>query len=448
LTDRFENHINTVFPYLKGKKLLIAVSGGIDSVVLADLMRQNNFDIALAHCNFQLRGKDSDKDEAFVKDLAKKMEIPVFAVKFDTKKYASENKISTQVAARELRYKWFEKIRKEHRFSFILTAHHADDDLETVLINLIRGTGLEGLTGIPERNKNIIRPLLPFPREEIENYADDKGLKWREDLSNNEDKYTRNKIRHHILPVLKELNPGFNDSFRQTLSHLKGSSAIVKESVSKARCRIFKKTGKDSYELEIKKIRRLKNTRHYLYEMLKDFGFTEWDDVYRLLEAQPGKQVFSDTHRLIKDRDLLLLTGLSSADNVRSKEFKISSDQKKLYLDGCTLLFRDIPVKEIKKEKIVKSDPEKEVYLDKKSIKFPLTVRKWKEGDYFYPIGMQGKKKLSKFFKDEKLSVLDKENIWLLCDQNKIAWVIGKRMDDRFKITENTKEILKIEIQT
>jgi tRNA(Ile)-lysidine synthase len=289
---------------------------------------------------------------------------------------------------------------------------------------------------------------LPFSREEIEQYARKRNLEWREDLSNNEDKYTRNKIRHHILPVLKELNPGFNQSFQQTLSHLKGSSAIVKESVKKARCRILKKTGKDSYELNIKNIKRLKNIKHYLYEMLKDFGFTEWEDVYHLLKAQSGKQVFSDTHRLIKDRDFLLLTGLVSGDSQELKEIKIRSDQKKLDLDRRTLLFRNILIENTEKEKIIKSNPEKVVYLDKNSLKYPLIVRKWKDGDYFYPIGMQGKKKLSKFFKDEKISVLDKENIWLLCDQNKIAWIIGKRMDDRFKITKNTKEILKIEIQS
>jgi len=445
LTDRFENHIHTVFPYIKGKKLLLAISGGIDSVVLADLLLQNDYDFALAHCNFQLRGTDSDKDEAFVKDFAQKRNIPVFTVKFDTKKTASERKISTQVAARELRYEWFENIRKEHQYNFILTAHHADDNLETVLINLLRGTGLEGLTGIPERNKNIIRPLLPFTREEIKNYAEKKELKWREDLSNFEDKYTRNKIRHHILPVFKELNSGFDNSFVQTLSHLKGAQSILKETVKKAQCRIFNKTDKDAYQMDIKKIKRLKNTKHYLYEMLKDYGFTEWEDVYHLLTAQPGKQVFSKTHRLIKDRDYLLLTKLKSNSDPSVEVYKISADQKTLKTDEGTLLFKDLGVEEVENENIFKSDPEKEVYLDKNKIEYPLTVRKWKDGDYFYPIGLQGKKKLSKYFKDEKISVLDKENIWLLCDQNKIAWVIGKRMDDRFKITPDTKEILKIE---
>ncbi len=448
MTDRFANHIHTVFPYIQGKKLLLAISGGLDSVVLASLLFQNDNDIALAHCNFQLRGTDSDKDEAFVKDFAQKRNIPFFTVKFDTKKTASERKISTQVAARELRYQWFEKIRKEQGYDFILTAHHADDNLETVLINLIRGTGLEGLTGIPERNKNIIRPLLPFTREEIKNYAEKNQLNWREDLSNFEDKYTRNKIRHHILPVLKDLNPGFDKSFLQTLSHLKAAQAIVKESVKKAQCRIFNKTDKNTYQLDIKKIKALKNTKQYLYEMLKDFGFTEWEDVYHLLHARSGKQVFSKTHRLIKDRDQLLLTKLKSGSDPSVKVFKISANQKTLKTDDGTLLFSVLGVEDIKKENIFKSDPEKEVYLDKNKIEYPLTVRKWEKGDYFYPIGLQGKKKLSKYFKDEKISVLEKENIWLLCDQNKIVWVIGKRMDDRFKITKDTKEILKIEKQS
>lgn len=448
MTNPFENHINTAFPFLKGKKLLLAISGGIDSVVLADLLIQNKQDIALAHCNFQLRGTDSDKDEAFVKDLAGKYNIPLFSVRFDTKKTAAERKVSTQVAARDLRYEWFEKIRKEHHYSFILTAHHADDNIETVLINLIRGTGLEGLTGIPERNKNILRPLLPFSREEIKSYAEEKSLKWREDLSNDEDKYTRNKIRHQILPVLKELNPGFNTTFQQTLSHLKGASAIVRESVNKVKCKIFHKTGTDTYELDIKKIKRLKNVKHYLYEMLKDYGFTEWDDVFNLLYAQSGKQIFSKTHRLIKDRDLLLLTGLDSEEKLPPPEYTIASGQKKQELGGYTLFFSNVSVKDVKNEDIIENRSEKKIYLDKGKIKFPLSVRKWKEGDYFYPIGLQGKKKLSKFFKDEKLSVLDKENIWLLCDQNKIVWIIGERMDDRVKITEKTKEILIIDIES
>jgi tRNA(Ile)-lysidine synthase len=415
-------------------------------VVLNDLLRQNSCDVTLAHCNFQLRGEDSDKDEIFVKELAKQYNIPLFTVKFNTKKVAEEQKISTQVAARDLRYNWFEEIRKTNNLDFIVTAHHADDNVETVLINLIRGTGLEGLTGIPERNKHIIRPLLPFSRKEIEAYAIEKKIKWREDLSNEEDKYTRNKIRHHILPVLKEINPGFNETFLQTLSHLKGSSAIVKETVKKAKCKIFHKTGKYSYQLDIKKIKKLRNVKHYLYEMLKDYGFTEWDDVYHLLDAQPGKQVFSKTYRLIKDRDFLFLSLLEKNDT--NAVYQINIHQKKQDIDGSTLLFRELLFKDIEKNTIFKSKSEKEVYLDKDKIEFPLFVRKWKDGDYFYPIGLQGRKKLSKFFKDEKLSVLEKENIWLLCDQNKIVWIIGRRMDDRFKISNNTKEIIKIEIKS
>ncbi len=446
MNQRFKDHIDTNFPFLYRRKLLLAISGGLDSVVLNDLLVKNNFDVSLAHCNFQLRGSDSDKDETFVKELATKYQIPLFAVKFDTINYAAKQKISTQVAARELRYNWFEKVRKEHRLDFILTAHHADDNVETVLINLIRGTGLEGLTGIPERNKNIIRPLLPFTRAMVETYARKNNLNWREDLSNQQDKYTRNKIRHQIIPLLKDLNPGFDNSFIETISHLKGASAIVKESVKKVQCITFQKTGKNSYQIDIQKLKKQKHFREYLYEILKDYGFTSWDDVFHLLEAQPGKQVFSKKYRLVKDRHYLLLGKLPAEE--QKNEFLIKNGQKKIKTDEFELLLRDVELKDSDRQHIFKNLSAHVAYLDKSNIKFPLTVRKWQNGDYFYPIGLNGKKKLSKYFKDEKISVIEKENIWLLCDRSKIIWVIGKRIDDRFKVTDKTKEILKIEYKS
>jgi len=444
LLTNFSEHINSRFSFLKDKKLLIAVSGGVDSVVLTYLLYQLNFKISLAHCNFRLRGKDSDQDEIFVKELAKQLEVPVFTTSFETEKVAKQEKLSIQVAARKLRYKWFDKIIIENNLDFLLTAHHTDDNLETFLINTIRGTGLEGLTGIPEKNEYIIRPLLPFSREQIEKYAKDNALKWREDSSNIETKYLRNKIRHAIIPILKELNPGILSSFTKTIENLTGSRQIIDDVITGVKNTVVIPAQAGIQKINIAKLKQYNNPKAYLYELLKEYSFTEWNDVVSLLDGQSGKQVLSDTHRLIKDRDFLLLTKLHSA----------KTEQNLYVLNENDTVFENSEVKlKLTNQNIsnsVLNTPPKfqdSILIDRDKLKFPLTVRKWEKGDYFYPFGMQGKKKLSKFFKDEKISILQKEKIWLLCSEDQIVWVIGKRLDDRFKITDTTKNILKIENQ-
>ncbi len=443
----FKEHIHNNFSFLKGKKLLVAVSGGIDSIVLTHLLYNLQFHISLAHCNFRLRGKDSDMDEVFVKTEASKMNIPCFVTRFNTKHYATSKGISIQMAARELRYNWFDEIVQKNNIDYILTAHHADDDLETFLINLTRGTGLDGLTGIPAINKNIIRPLLPFTRKEIESFAKSNTLSWREDKSNIETKYLRNKIRHDIIPVLKSLNPNFMESFSKTLENLQGSKQLVEERIDEIQSHLIHKSN-SFLKLNIQKLKSLNNPKASLFELLNSYGFTEWDDVLSLLKAQPGKQVFSKTHRLLKDREFLLLTELHPTYN-NKKEYKISDKDQSIKLVDLKLKFTHQKTKNLTQQQAdSQSTNNNLIYLDKDKLIFPLTVRKWKNGDYFYPIGMQGKKKLSKYFKDEKFSLLDKEKIWLLCSNNNIVWVIGKRLDNRFKINKNTTEILKIEIIT
>ena len=293
MRQKFSNHINTKLPFLKGKKLLIAISGGIDSVVLTHLLSTLDFTISLAHCNFKLRKKESDLDEAFVLSLGKQLNLKTFTSQFETEKFAKENKQSTQIAARNLRYSWFEEIIKKHQFDFVLTAHHANDNLETFLINLTRGTGLEGLTGIPEKNVNIVRPLLVFSRDEIIAFAKENNIDWREDQSNSSTKYIRNKIRHQVVPVLKEINPNLLDSFGKTSSHLQESQQIIDDKIDSVSKDIVIKDFSTSLEMtkiNIKKINQLSNPKAYLYQLLKAYHFTEWNDVYNLLSAQSGKQ--------------------------------------------------------------------------------------------------------------------------------------------------------------
>ena len=431
---KFQNHIATNFPQLKDKKLLLAVSGGIDSMVLLDLFYKLRFDICVVHCNFQLRGKESKGDEMLVREICQDSYIPYFIESFDTTEFAKINKLSIQLAARKLRYDWFQEIISLG-FDYVLTAHHLDDNVETFLINFTRGTGLEGLTGIPAQNGNIIRPLLPFSREEIENYAQANQIQWREDSSNASDKYFRNKLRHNIVPTLKELNTGFLDSFQNTLHHLQQSESLVNDA-SKL---VFEKVVEEKenkLEIHLKPLLEFQNYKAYLYQWLKNYGFSAWNDIYDLVEAQSGKQVFSETHVLLKDREKLILSERKSTD--KSEVFIIESLDSKVNIPLKLVFSRFSGGRDVNSNCI---------FVDENKLKFPLTIRKWREGDYFYPSGMNGKKKLSKYFKDEKYSLLDKENQWLLCSEDQIIWVIGKRADDRFINKETTQNSIKIVLE-
>ena len=348
--------------------------------------------------------------------------------------YVNKHKVSVQMAARELRYAWFAETTQKNDLEFLVTAHHADDNLETFLINLSRGTGINGLTGIPERNGATVRPLLAFSRECIKAYADEENIEWREDRTNTDTKYLRNAIRHKILPELKALSPNFLANFQKTQSFLSQSAAITDAKIQElSNTIIIREQG--TIKIPVAALSGLKPLQGYIYGLFEKFGFTECNDIKNLLTAMSGKEVRSKTHRLVKDREFLILKESTSPKNrtcyITAGQATVDKPVKMriIGVDAITETGRNI------------------LYVDEKALKYPLTLRKWEKGDYFYPFGMRGSKKISKFFKDEKVDVIAKESQWLLCSGKAIVWVVGRRSDERFKITENTERILKFELK-
>ena len=432
MLSKFEKHVASYFPFLKGKKLLLAVSGGIDSMVLMRLCIEMKMDISVAHCNFSLRGDESDADEYFVKSQTDKLQIPIFIKKFDTKKIAEKEKSSIQVVARNLRYEWFNTLLINNDYDYILTAHHLDDSLETFLINFTRGSGLNGLTGIPQQNVSIVRPLLPFSRTEIEIFANENKVEWREDSSNASDKYLRNKLRHDVIPMLKELNPSLLHSFENTISNLQQAQSLVDD----ASRIVYRKVVTDTNfqkRINLTELIQLPNYNAYLYQWLEPLGFSDWESINDLATAQSGKQIHSQNHTLLKDRNFLIV--FPKQESEKTTLFLIEKEQNEIKFP---LKIKFCNVDDISNQAT------NTIFVDEDKLQFPLVIRKWQEGDWFYPHGLNGKKKLSKFFKDEKYSLLDKSEAWLLCSNNQIVWIIGDRQDDRFKVTETTTKILKI----
>jgi tRNA(Ile)-lysidine synthase len=403
---------------------------------MAHLFHKLKYEVALVHCNFQLRGMESFEDQKFVQDYAEANEVPIFVTQFDTEAFAKDYKLSTQVAARDLRYNWFYELLETKNYDYVLTGHHADDNVETFLINLSRGTGLDGLVGIPEQNDKIIRPLLLFSREEIANYANENEIRWREDSSNASDKYLRNKIRHDVVPLFKELNQQFIASFQKTQSFLQESQQMVED----ASIMVYQQVAKQEEEeirFDLNQLKKLPNYRSYLYQWLHEFGFMAWDDVYDLVDSQSGKQVFSPNFRLLKDRDSLILYPINTEREVQN--YFIDKDAKEvnipLNLSFCKV--NDISVLS-----------NTAIFVDREKLEFPLVLSRWRQGDYFQPFGMGGRsKKVSKLFKDEKLSLIKKENIWILRSAETIVWVVGIRQDERFRISDTTENILKIQLE-
>lgn len=433
----FLSYINTEKLFISSDKILLTVSGGVDSIVMCELFHKSKLKFGIAHCNFQLRGKESDEDEKFVKQLAVKYNVPFYCKRFNTKEYVAQNNVSIQMAARELRYQWFEEIRNNEKYKYIATAHHTDDAIETFFINLIRGTGIAGLHGIVPKQGNIIRPLLFASKNKIEEYATTNKLKYREDSSNASDKYVRNKIRHHLIPLLKEINPAVENAINATIERLSEVEIIYKNEIEKQRTQLLKNENK-TYSISIKELKMLNVMPTYLYEFLKPFNFNAdtVKEISTALDGESGKQFLSPTHRLVKDRETLIIeeyVGLGVKD-LRIK-IKIERNKKKLVVENLHFTFK------IQNTKYIIPKSKTTACLDYDKLQFPLEIRKWQQGDTFYPLNMKGKKKLSDFFIDNKLPLNRKENVWLLTSAGKIVWVIGMRIDNRFKVTDQTTKI-------
>ncbi len=415
------------FNFQADDKLLVAVSGGVDSMVLCDLLLRSQLNFSVAHCNFQLREKESDEDEKFVRNYCSENQIQFFYKKFEVKKFKESGNFSTQMAARELRYEWFDELISEHKFKYLLTAHHLNDSLETFIINLSRGTGIEGLTGMNSRK--IVRPLLSYSKAEILSYAEDRNLKWREDSSNQTSDYVRNKIRQKIFPVLEEIHPQFLENFSKSIQFLNEENQMMQNHLEIIKNQLFK-INNNVISISISELKKLNPIESYLHHLFIDFGFQKPKEILKLTDSQNG-EIQSKTHRLIRNRNQVLIVEKSWEKS--DAEIELNQGEileKPLYLKILESEVRDLSADEC---------------LDAEKIKFPLRLRKMKTADVFFPFGMKGSKKLSKFFKDEKYSKLEKEDAWLMVDdEDRIVYVVGKRIDDRFKSTKHTHKYLNI----
>lgn len=439
MIQRFIRYIQDNHIFNPTDTLLVGVSGGIDSVVLLDLLDKAGFPIAIAHCNFRLRSAESDGDERLVAELAKKYDVPHFATSFDTAAYAEDHKISIEMAARELRYEWFETIRSAHHCDYIAVAHHRDDQLETFFLNLSRGTGLTGLTGMRPVNGKIVRPLLFASREEIEKYRFENHLDFREDASNMSLDYQRNKIRHTLLPVMETLNPSFREGLIKTMGYLEDVAKICDWAIAQAWERVVLRKGND-FLISIAELRLLDPLPTYLFEFLKPYGFNNVvvGDIISALDGISGKQFISPTHRLVHDRVTLILSPITTGNK---KHYYLEEGLKEL----TSPVHLKIAITEKNEHFKIPRTPQV-ACIDRDRINFPLLIRRWQQGDYFKPLGMDGFKKVSDFFIDLKLSLPDKENVWIVANGEQVVWIIGHRIDDRYKITADTKHILRLEI--
>lgn len=437
MLDRIQTYIQEHALFSPTDKLLVAVSGGLDSVVLAHVLHKLDVDFAVAHCHFGLRAEEADADEQFVRKLAKQYEVPYFVEFFQTKQFAEQEGISTQMAARALRYEWFERIRQTQGLDYIATAHHQRDTAETMLLNLTHGTGLAGLHGIRPKAGHLVRPLLAVSKPDLYDYVVENRLIWREDASNDSPVYQRNRLRLEVLPVLRDINPNLDHTLSITAERVGGAEEIVRRYVEETAAQARRDEPEATY-LDIRMLQRTAATAVVLHELLRPFGFSYLvvKDIVQSFGAESGRRFESPTHRLVKDREQLVITPRTLT---KFGTHQLQAGQEVLKIDGLHLRTELLEVTEgfdIPKGKAVAA-------LDADALKFPLTVRAWQEGDWFMPIGMKGKKKLSDFLIDQKVPLNLKDNVQVLVSADgKIAWVIGFRPDDRFKVTEETERVL------
>ncbi len=442
MIQQFTQYLQSECKIDSEQKVLVALSGGADSVVLLHLFKESGIQVQAAHCNFNLRAVESDEDEAFVQELCEKWEIPLFVKHFDTVGYSEEKGISIEMAARELRYNWFRELLEKERLDYIATGHHKDDNIETFFLNLARGTGIKGLSGIKPAYGQVIRPLLCFSRKEIESYCQTNNLAFRIDSSNLESIYLRNKVRNQIIPLFQELNPSFNETMKQNMDHLQQVNQFFQASVDKIRKEMVVEQD-DQLLLSLRHINEFLDKELILFELLQPYGFngSVVKEIIRNIEDDvSGKQYYSSQYRLIKDRFNLIIVPIKKEDETLT-----------YYIEAGQALI-ETPIK----IKIAENIDASAYVIDKDSLaaqfdydllSFPLTLRKWNNGDMFRPLGMNNFKKLSDFFIDSKFSLKDKEDCWLLLSGDDIIWVVGHRTDDRYKITKKTQKVCKLVLQ-
>lgn len=428
--------------------IIIAISGGMDSVVLTHMLYSLQQPIILAHCNFQLRGEEGNRDEQFVRAIAEKWDISLHVENYDTAQYAIENKLSIQLAARRLRYDFFERLRKQHSSTgkkvWIATAHHANDSVETMLMHLFRGTGIDGLRGIPLKNGSIMRPLLFATRQELETYANDNNLSWVEDSSNAKEDYARNYIRHTIIPAIIEQYPNALLNMAGTMDKLNDAAILYHDRIEMLLKKMVFHDGA-MQKVPLLKLAKATQRNTIIWEWLKPFGFSEGQigEVVKLFDADNGSYISSATHRILRNRAWLILYALG--ERIRTPQvmenfgsFTPFGDAGFLKLGSPEPFVADSPIPSL---------PDNEAWIDADIIHFPLILRPWKPGDYFYPLGMTKKKKIARFLIDKKIAPQDKENIWVLESDKRIVWVVGHRIDDRFKLTHKTNQKVKFSLK-
>lgn len=438
LVRRFKQYVKEENLFQQKDKLLLAVSGGVDSVVLCELCKQAGYDFVIAHCNFQLRGAESNRDEKFVKEFAKRYDAELVVKRFDTKKYATDNKLSIQVAARELRYEWFQEIIQDSAFNiqYILTAHHANDNIETMLMNFFKGTGINGLKAILPKQAKIARPLLFAGKEEIISFAKEHKLEFVEDSSNASDKYTRNYFRNKLIPGIKEVFPQVEENLLNNLQRFREAEQLYQQAIDQHKKKLLEQRGNEIH-IPVLKLLKAQPLHSIVYEIIKDFGFTahQADDCIALLKSETGKYIQSPSYRIIRNRAWIII---SPNETTEANNVLIEREGDIDFIEG------KLEIKKLQTSNLKLQTSHQTAQLDAEKINFPIFLRKWKQGDYFYPLGMNKKKKLSRFFIDQKLSLTQKEKAWVMEMNKKIVWVVGMRIDDRFKITDATKEILQI----
>jgi tRNA(Ile)-lysidine synthase len=453
LLKSFQQYIKQQHLFNPQDKLLLAVSGGVDSVVLCELCKQTRYDFVIAHCNFQLRGEESERDEQFVRGLAEKYNVTFYNTVFDTKAIAKQEKKSIEETARDLRYNWFNELigntqlAKSNKLpvpncplpiaNWILTAHHANDNVETVLMNFFRGTGIKGLHGILSKQNKIIRPLLFAAKKDLLAFADENKLQFVTDYTNTENDFTRNYFRNELIPSIQKVFPEAEENILKNINRLGEAEQLYNQAITLHKSKLLEQKGNEIH-IPVLKLQKVQPLATVVYEIIKDYNFTahQTEEVIALLESESGKYVQSPSHRIIKNRKWLII---SPNQTEEAQHILIETNDKKIIFTEGKLQIEKHSTFDINHSPLT-------AQLDAAEIKFPLLLRKWKQGDYFYPLGMQKKKKLSRFFIDQKLSLTQKEKVWVIESNKKILWVVGMRIDDRFKITDKTKEVLQISL--